>query len=67
MIYNADAERAVLGSILLENSCLEENILDVSDFYLESNRRIFAVMVEKFGKGEAIDPVTMSQPETRLL
>ena len=50
-----EAERAVLGAILLQPAILREigNGLETEDFYLESHQRIFVAMVEleKFGKG----------------
>ncbi|HTU60649.1 MAG TPA: DnaB-like helicase N-terminal domain-containing protein, partial [Polyangiales bacterium] len=56
------AEKAVLGSILLENSVLDL-VLDVpltpDDFYADANAQIFATMLELFKAGTAIDTLTV--------
>lgn len=60
---NIDAERAVLGSILLENNALiyTLELLDPSKFYLEAHRKIFSAMVELFEKNTPIDLVTLTE------
>jgi replicative DNA helicase len=59
---NLDAERFVLGSILLDPEAYVTvaGLLDEGDFSLEANRRIFARMREIFDRGEAIDRVTLA-------
>src|SRR2546426_3862020 len=41
-----DSERAILGSIILDNSLIAQavELLDPDDFYVQSNRRIFKAM-----------------------
>ena len=48
MPVSVDAERAILGAILLDNNCFYDQIIDLStdDFSLSSHRRIFHVMNE---------------------
>lgn len=56
------AERAVLGAILLRPDTMavvEEEGLDVEDFYVESHRRVFEVALELQHEERAIDSVTV--------
>lgn len=59
--YSQDAERAVLGSILVNNGCFEtvSGVLTVDDFYSEPHRCIFSAMDHLFGNGISIDEVTL--------
>ena len=59
---NVDAERFVLGSILLDDSNFTQTtgILSQDDFSLEKNRRIFRRMGEIQGRGEKIDRITVA-------
>lgn len=59
---NLDAEKALLGSILLR----PDSMHDLSDsitsaaFYADKHARIYDVMLELFGKGDPIDLLTVS-------
>src|SRR5437867_623546 len=59
---NLDAERFVLGSILLDDSYFIQTAgaLEADDFSLEKHRRIFARMAEIHERGEKIDRVTLA-------
>ena len=59
---NPDAERFVLGSILLNDSVYLQvaGVLDTDDFSLEKHRRIFARMKDLYDRGEHIDRVTLA-------
>lgn len=59
---NVDAERTVLGSILLDNEALKEIKLTIEpeDFSLDSNRRIMLRMAELFEEKKPIDIITLS-------
>lgn len=59
--YNADAERAVLGAILLDNQCLAvaAAIAQPEDFYCLPHRVIFETMLEVRRAGQAVDAVTV--------
>lgn len=61
--HNLDAERAVLGTCILENAVLRElaGLVDDVDFYLERHRKIFGRMVAMHGGGTPIDLVTLSE------
>ena len=64
---NLDAERALLGFILLDNSALNTVVEQVSreDFFSESHRRIFQKMVELSENNRQIDVVTLSEELAR--
>ena len=64
---NLDAERALLGFILLDNSALNTVVEQVSreDFFSESHRRIFQKMVELSDNNRQIDVVTLSEELAR--
>jgi replicative DNA helicase len=59
---NLDAERFVLGSILLDDSYFIQTAgaLDPDDFSIEKHRRIFGRMAEIHERGERIDRVTLA-------
>ncbi len=59
---NVDAERFVLGSILLDDSFYVQaaGSLEGNDFSLEKHRRIFKRMGEIYERGEKIDRITVA-------
>jgi replicative DNA helicase len=61
--HNLDAERSVLGAILLENHALNAAIekLKPEDFFLDQHRRIFEQMIELGEAQHAIDLVTLTE------
>ena len=60
---NLDAERSVLGAILLDNDAFHPaiEILEAADFSLDSHRRIFTRMVALSEKRQPIDLITLSE------
>ena len=60
--HDLDAERAVLGSVMIDNeaayAALED--LEPDDFYHPSHRTLFTAMVELTTKNQPIDAVTLS-------
>ncbi|GAB4199080.1 MAG: replicative DNA helicase [Sandaracinaceae bacterium] len=56
-----EAERAVLGGILLENNALNTvlQILTADDFYSRSNALVFDAMAELFRRGQPVDTITL--------
>ena len=60
---NLEAERALLGFILLDNSALNTVVEQVSreDFFSESHRRIFQKMLELSENNRQMDVVTLSE------
>lgn len=61
--HNLEAERALLGSVLLDNSALNTAIefVNKDDFFSESHRLIFEKMLELSEKSRTIDFVTLSE------
>jgi len=59
---NIEAERSVIGAILLENEAINNvlEILRVNDFYSESHRKIFSAILELYEKNEPSDLITLS-------
>jgi replicative DNA helicase len=62
-----DAERSILGAILLENTHYNEaaEMISSEDFALDSHRRIFQRMHELIDSGRAIDIVTLAEELSR--
>jgi replicative DNA helicase len=61
--HNLDAERSVLGAILVDNSGfnLAAQVLDSGDFFRDAHRRIFDRMVALNERRDAIDFVTLKE------
>jgi replicative DNA helicase len=59
---NIDAEQSILGAILIDNEALPKalEVLNSEDFYKQSHRKIFNVMIELFERSEPIDLITMT-------
>src|SRR5580704_9829539 len=62
-----EAERSVLGAILLDNHALNTAIekLKPEDFFLDQHRRIFQQMIDLGEAQQAIDLVTLCDQLTR--
>src|SRR3989449_11038475 len=60
---NLDAERSVLGAILLDNHALNAAIenLRAEDFFLDQHRRVFTQMIALGESQQAIDLVTLTE------
>ena len=58
-----DAERSILGAILLDNHSYNEAAekLHADDFALDSHRRIYGRMAELIDASRAVDIVTLSE------
>lgn len=56
-----EAEQAVIGSMLIDPSCIPEviELLRPEDFYAEENRRIFETIFSMFTDSIRIDAVTV--------
>jgi len=61
--HNLEAERSVLGSILLHNEAFNvaAEVIDASDFYRDAHRRIFDKMVKLAERSDAIDLITLKE------
>lgn len=60
---NVEAERSILGAILLDNTTINQAAerLKRDDFFLESHRRIYDKMLYLMEQGRAIDPITLQE------
>src|ERR1700730_6443460 len=61
--HNLDAQRSVLGAVLLHNDAfnLAAEVIDSGDFFRDAPRRIFDKMVKLAERGDAIDLVTLKE------
>ena len=62
--HNLDAERAVLGAILLEGREALPRVVEVlrpSDFYTEAHRAMYHAMLNLFDRGEPVDLLTLQE------
>lgn len=60
---NIEAEKSVLGSILIDNTVMAEiaEMLMPEDFYRASHKLIFEAMLELYKKSDAIDYITLTE------
>jgi replicative DNA helicase len=61
--HNDEAERAVLGGILIKNTNLNVvlSIIGPQDFYREAHQKIINKMIELIDKGEVIDLLSLTE------
>lgn len=61
MPFSLEAEQAVLGSILVDSSCLSQAAVYISpdSFYLPQHQAIFSAMILADGSGMKIDPLVI--------
>jgi replicative DNA helicase len=62
--HNLDAERAVLGAVLLEGREALPRVIEVlrpPDFYTEAHRAIYETMLRLFDRGEPVDLITLQE------
>lgn len=61
--HNLDAERAVLGAVLLEGASALAKVSGLirSDFFTDAHSTVFGVMLELGARDEAIDLITVSE------
>ena len=65
---NLEAERGVLGSVLLMNEVLDEvvEVLAADHFYTDGHRKIFSAIRRLYDNGtQAIDPLTLAEELVR--
>src|SRR4051812_17463888 len=60
---SAEAERAILGAVILDNALINQAIelLKPDDFYVPSHRRIFLAMIALFEHGSEINPILIAE------
>jgi replicative DNA helicase len=63
MPYNIEAEQAVLGSMIFDESALTTcmEALSADDFYTTAHKTIFSAMESLFSQGVPVDIVTLSE------
>jgi len=63
MPRNLDAERSVLGAIILDEQCLDSvlDVLSPEDFYQEGHRVVFETMCRMVDRARPIDLVTLNE------
>ena len=61
--HSPEAEKAVLGSVLIEPSAFERahDLLEERHFYTKANRLVWQAMSELYKRGEAVDTVTVTE------
>ncbi len=64
---NLEAERSVLGGILLDNEVLHDVVgfLSVEDFYRDAHQVIYRAIRDLYDLGKAVDAVTLADELTR--
>jgi len=65
--HNLEAERCVLGAILIQNDAFNQaaELIDADDFFRDAHRRVFDKMVDLNERGEVIDLVTLKNELAR--
>ena len=65
--HNLDAEKSVLGAILIHNDAFNHaaELIDSHDFFRDAHRRIFDKMVALSERGDAIDFITLKEELSR--
>lgn len=65
--HNLEAERCVLGAILIHNEAFNvaAELIDANDFFRDAHRRVFDKMVGLNERGQAIDFVTLKDELNR--
>lgn len=61
--HSAEAERAILGGILLDNGLISQavELLRPEDLYVPSHRRVFMSMIALFERGAEINPILIGE------
>jgi len=59
--HSTEAEQAVLGSILIDASCMPDvtAMLRPEDFFSDVNQQIYETICTMFNEGQVVDPVTV--------
>ncbi len=61
MPVSIEAEQALLGSIIIKPESFDQigGMIEVSDFYLEEHKHIYAALLSMYSKSKVIDSVTL--------
>ncbi len=65
--HNLEAEKSVLGAILINNQAFNQaaEVIDQTDFFRDAHRRIFEKMIALTDRNEPVDLVTLKDELTR--
>lgn len=61
--HDRTAEQSVLGAMLLAKSAIgdaTDSLRSPADFYFANHQTIYAVILDLYGRGEPVDPITLS-------
>ncbi len=66
--HSIEAEESVLGAMLLSEASISDVLdkLRADDFYKPAHRKIFDAVVALFGRGEAVDSITVGEELRRM-
>jgi replicative DNA helicase len=61
--HSADAERAILGAIILDNALVNQSIelLRPDDFYVRAHHHVFRAMISMSERGAEINPILLGE------
>ncbi|MFL6229343.1 MAG: replicative DNA helicase [Pyrinomonadaceae bacterium] len=61
--HSADAERAILGAIILDNALVNQSIelLRPDDFYVRAHQHVFRAMISMSERGAEINPILLGE------
>ena len=62
--HNIEAEESLLGAMLLSRDAIVDAIevkVEASDFYKPAYGHIYDAVVELYGQGEPVDPITLAE------
>ena len=61
--YSADAERAVLGAILVDSDTLTivEGLLQAEQFFVDSHQKIYECILKLSSEGDSVDVLTVAE------
>lgn len=59
-LFDLEAEKSLLGAILLNYKVLDDISISPEDFYETRHENLFKLMRKKYLNGEAVDPITMN-------
>ncbi len=65
--HNTEAELSVLGSMLLDNTLIDRitAFVHADDFYRDEHRLLFEAILRVYGRGHAVDAITLAEELTR--
>src|ERR671928_1165668 len=66
--HNLDAEKSLLGGILLDSDAFPEvvEIVRPDEFYRDAHRKVFEAMAALFGRSQPIDRITVKDELTAM-